>query len=76
MDADVNQKKIAEIKSLTAKITDLEEKVRSYLEHAAIKPGHDVLVLDRMLGLGTICGGCLWRKRQDFNYRLSYLMST
>jgi hypothetical protein len=52
MESDGYQKKIAEINSLPTKITYLDEKVRKYLKHAAIKPGHDVLALGGMLGLG------------------------
>ena len=70
-----DQKDIEEIKSISAKITDLEKKVRKYLDHATIKLGCDILPLDRMLGLGKICGECIWRKRQDSTYSLSYSMA-
>lgn len=71
----VYQKDIEEVKSISAKITDLEKKVRKYLDHAATKPGCDILPLDRMLGLSKICGECIRRKRQDCTYSLSYSMS-
>ena len=74
-EVDVYQKDIEEIKSISAKITDLEKKVRKYLDHAATKPGCDILPLDQMLGLSKICGVCIWRKRQDSTYSLSYSMS-
>ena len=45
-------------------------------EHAAIKPGYDILVKDPMLGLDKFCGECSWNGGTDCFMRLSYLMDT
>ena len=45
-------------------------------EHAAIKPGDDILVKNPMLGLDKFSGECSWRGGTNCDARLSYLMST
>ena len=70
---------VNEIAGFPGKIKVREEKISMLAgdlevakkEHAAIKPGCDILPLDRMLGLGQICGECIWRKRQESTYSLS-----
>ena len=84
MEADEYQRKFAEINSYPAKVKPLEENTRKYLadlevakkEHAAIKPGYDILALDPMLGLDKFCGECSWNGGTNCDARLSYLMST
>ena len=82
MEADEYQRKFAEINSYPAKVKPLEENTRKYLadlevakkEHAAIKPGYDILVNDPMLGLDKFCDECSWNGGTDCFMRLSYLM--
>jgi hypothetical protein len=84
MEADEYQRKFAEINSYPAKVKPLEENTRKYLadlevakkEHAAIKPGYDILVLDPLLGLDKFCGECKWNGGTNCDARLGYLMST
>jgi hypothetical protein len=84
MEADEYQRKLAEVNAFPAKIKPLEENTRKYLadlevakkEHAAIKPGYDILALDPMLGLDKFCGECKWNGGTNCDARLGYLMST
>jgi len=82
MEADEYQRKFAEINSYPAKVKPLEENTRKYLadlevakkEHAAIKPGYDILVNDPMLGLDKFCRDCSWNGGTNCFMRLTYLM--
>jgi hypothetical protein len=84
MEAETYKMKFSEVNAFPAKIITLEENTRKYLadlevakkEHAAIKPGYDILVLDPLLGLDKFCGECSWNGGTNCDARLSYLMST
>jgi hypothetical protein len=84
MEADEYQKKFSEVNSYPAKMKTLEENTKKILEdlevakkeHAAIKPGYDILALDPMLGLDKFCGECSWNGGTNCNARLGYLMTT
>jgi hypothetical protein len=52
-------------------IADLEVAKK---EHAAIKPGYDILVNDPMLGLDKFCRDCSWNGGTNCFMRLTYLM--
>ena len=83
IEADEYQQSFAEINSFPAEMKPLEEKTKKVLEdlgvakmeHAAIKPGYDILTLDPMLGLDKFCGECIWSGGTNCDARLSYLMS-
>ena len=74
--------KAREVETFPADIIGHEERIREYLadlevakkEHAAIKPGYDILTSDPILGLEKFCGECIWDGWTDCFMRLSYLM--
>jgi len=74
--------KFDEIGVYPSQVKALEERTKKYLadlevakkEHAAIKPGYDILVNDPMLGLNKFCDECSWNGGTDCFMRLSYLM--
>jgi len=79
------QKYFVEIGSYPSQVKAIEERTIKYIadlevakkEHAAIKPGYDILVNDPMLGLEKFCDTCSWKGgRDDCFMRLTYLMET
>ena len=84
LEAETYKIKFAEIGYYPSQVKALEERTKKYLadlevakkEHAAIKPGYDILVLDPMLGLDKFCGECKWNGGTNCDARLGYLMST
>ena len=75
---------VNEIKTFPGKIKHREEKISmlggdlevAKKEHAAIKPGYDILALDPALGLDKFCGECSWNGGTNCDTRLTYLMTT
>ena len=74
--------KFDEIGVYPSQVKALEERTKKYLadlevakkEHAAIKPGYDILVNDPMSGLDKFCRDCSWNGGTNCFMRLSYLM--
>ncbi len=75
---------VNEIETFPGKIKDREAEISQVggdlevakKEHAAIKPGYDILASDPSLGLENFCGECSWQGGTTCDARLSYLMST
>ena len=76
--------KFDEIGVYPSQVKALEERTKKHLadlevakkEHAAIKPGYDILVKDPALGLDKFCGECSWNGGTNCDTRLTYLMTT
>ena len=74
--------KFDEIGVYPSQVKALEERTIKYIadlevakkEHAAIKPGYDILVNDPMSGLDKFCRDCSWNGGTNCFMRLSYLM--
>ena len=84
LEAETYKIKFAEIGYYPSQVKALEERTKKYLadlevakkEHAAIKPGYDILALDPALGLDKFCGECKWNGGTNCDTRLTYLMTT
>ena len=84
LEAETYKIKFDEIGYYPSQVKALNERTKKYLadlevakkEHAAIKPGYDILVKDPRLGLDKFCGECSWNGGTNCDARLSYLMST
>ena len=82
MEAETYKVKFAEIGYYPSQVKALEERTQKFIadlevakkEHAAIKPGYDILVKDPMLGLDKFCDECSWNGGTDCFMRLTYLM--
>jgi hypothetical protein len=79
-----HETQVKEIAAFPGKIKVREEKIImlggdlevAKKEHAAIKPGYDILALDPALGLDKFCGECSWNGGTNCDTRLTYLMTT
>ena len=78
-----HETQINEIAAFPGKIKVREEKIImlggdmevAKKEHAAIKPGYNILVKDPALGLDKFCGECSWNWGTNCDTRLTYLNS-
>jgi hypothetical protein len=82
MSAEEHALKAREVETFPPDIAGHEERIGKYLadlevakrEHAAIKPGYDILMSDPILGLEKLCLDCIWDEDKPCDLRLSFLM--